>query len=90
MFAYSKLDKESILHIVNILKTKNTMNTFAYITFGVDKSLQWDEEVREALGIVPNSSQPGEKYSTEPRPYASSSFTNKAGGKWNVTTYWNA
>lgn len=90
MFAYSKLDKESILHIVNVLKTKNTLNTSAYITFGVDKSLQWDEEVREALGIVPNSSQPGEKYSTEPRPYASSSFTNKAGGKWNVTTYWNA
>lgn len=75
MFSGCRLNKSSVIHIINNLKEKNTYSSSASITLGIDGTLIADEELLTFLGI-----SEGDNYVT---------ITGKGGGVWDVELEWN-
>lgn len=75
MFSKCKLNKASVLNIVNCLKDENTCTTDAYITIGIDQSLKTDTELQSLLGISEGAT--------------SASVVGHGGATWNITLEWN-
>lgn len=91
MFYGCKLDKESVLFIVNQLKNNNNLSTTANITIGTSKEYQNDLELRDALGETSSerASQPGEKYPDDKPHYIETSIkSNQNNGTWKIKTIW--
>lgn len=75
MFNGCKLDKDSVLGIINCLKTTNTCNKSANLYLGINASLSNDSEILTALGISEGAT--------------SATLTGHGGGTWSLTLSWN-
>lgn len=76
MFSGCKLDKDSVLGIINCLKTTNTCANAANLVLGINASLRNDSDILTALGISEGAT--------------SASLTGHGGGTWTITLQWNS
>ena len=83
----NSLSEQSVLHILNCLKFRNSMNTSANIDFSKYMShaniSSWfvGENYDKLMGIFDNTSLEEDRYMATLR----GTFTNNSGGVWNVT-----
>lgn len=75
MFLGCKLNKESVINIINCIKEKNVAEGNMYLNLGIDSSFLNDTELESILGIS------GEATSTN--------ITGHGGATWNITLEWN-
>ena len=75
MLSHAKLDKESVLSIMNNLKTKNTLSRNAYFGIGIDWRLRRDEDIIKALNLSDDG--------------ASGQIKSSTGSTWLLKVNWN-
>lgn len=90
MFYGCTLDRDSVLFIVNDLKTNNLLKTSGSLTIGTSKDYQNDDEFRFALGETSEqkNNQSGEKYPNDYPQYIDTKIKSVGGGTWSIKTYW--
>lgn len=86
MFYGCKLNKESTLNIINLLKTENELTTSATLTLAINKNLKTDPDILAALGLNSATSSKVTLVTTQ-KTLEDGSIVG--GGTWTINIAWN-